>query len=75
MNPMKLMQIRGMADKFKQNHPRIPDFFNAVAKQVDEGSVIEMTLTTSEGRTLRANIRVNADDMALLREIDEAFVK
>ena len=39
MNPMKLMQIRGMADKFKQNHPRIPDFFNAVAKQVDEGSV------------------------------------
>lgn len=75
MNPMKLMQIRGMADKFKKNHLRIPDFFNAVAKQVDEGSVIEMTLTTSEGKTLRANIRVNADDMALLREIDEAFVK
>lgn len=75
MNPMKLMQMKGLADKFKANHPKIPGFFNAVAGAAEEGSVLEMKLTGADGKTLCANIRITADDMALLREINEAVVK
>lgn len=71
MNPMKLMQIKGMVDRFKVNHPRIPGFFNAVANEVAEGSVIEMKMTSPEGKELFANIRVNAGDMELLKQINE----
>lgn len=68
---MKLMQIKGMVERFKTNHPRIPGFFNAVANEVEEGSVIEMKLISPAGRELCANIRVNAEDMELLKQINE----
>ena len=71
VNPMKLMQIKGMVDRFKANHPRIPGFFNAAANSIAEGTVIEMSVTDPEGKTLCANIRVNAEDMELLRQLAE----
>lgn len=72
VNPMKLMQLKGMMDKFKENHPRIPGFFNAAACSVREGSIIEMTVTDPEGKRLCANIKVTAADMELLHQV-EAF--
>lgn len=68
---MKLMQLKGMVERFRTNHPRIPGFFNAVAKEVAEGSVIEMKMISPEGKELFANIRVNAEDMELLKQINE----
>ena len=70
MNPLYMMQIKGMLDKFRKNHPKVQNFFAAAAKSVDEGSVIEMKLTTSQGKTLCSNIRVNTDDMELIRQIN-----
>ena len=69
INPMKLMQLKGMGERFKQNHPRIPGFFNAAMDSIREGRVIEMSVTDPEGRKLCANIRVTADDMEMLRQL------
>ena len=71
INPIKLMQIKGMGERFQKNHPRIPGFFNAAMGSVREGSVIEMSVTDPEGKKLCANIRVTADDMDMLRQLAE----
>lgn len=71
INPMKLMKFREMGERFKANHPRIPAFLEAAVKGVDEGSIIEMTVTDPQGKTICTNMRVTADDMAMLRELQE----
>lgn len=71
VNPMKIMQVKGMVEQFQKNHPRIPGFFNAAAESIEEGSVVEMVVTSPEGKSLRANIRVTQEDMQLLKEIKE----
>lgn len=67
-NLMKLMQFKQMGERFRANHPRIPGFFEAAFGSIREGSVIEMTVTDPEGKTICANIRVTAEDMEMLRE-------
>lgn len=67
-NPMKLMRFKEMGERFRANHPRIPGFFEAAFHSIREGSVIEMTVTDPEGKTICANIRVTAEDMEMLRE-------
>ncbi|MCC8065868.1 MAG: hypothetical protein LIO94_02015 [Clostridiales bacterium] len=67
INPMMLMQMKGMYEQFQNNHPRIVPFLNAASEAVDEGSVISVEMTTSEGKKLYTNIRVNASDMEMIR--------
>ncbi len=67
------MKLKGMGERFKANHPKIPGFFDAAVRSIREGSVIEMTVTDPEGRVLRTNMRVTADDIAMLNEAKEAF--
>lgn len=72
VNPMKLMQLRGLEDQFKKNHPRVEPFFAAAAAAVDEGTVIDVTMTTAAGDTLRTNLRVSAEDMEMIQKLKEA---
>lgn len=74
-NPMMLMKIKGLFDRFQKNHPKVPMFFQAAAKAIDEGSVIEITVTTSDGKNLCTNMRVNADDVALVNDIKDLVQK
>lgn len=69
MNPMALMKIKGMLDKFKQNHPKVPLFFNAASMAIDEGSIIEVNVTTSTGKNLCTNMKVTADDLDMVRQL------
>lgn len=73
VNPMKLMRFKEMGERFRTNHPRIPGFFDAAMNSIREGTVIEMTVTDPDGKKLCANIRVNAEDMEMLREAQQAF--
>ncbi|MCD8105938.1 MAG: hypothetical protein LUF35_13320 [Lachnospiraceae bacterium] len=72
INPMKLMQLRGMEDQVKNSHPKLDLFFAAASAAVDEGTIVEVKMTTSTGETLRTNIRVNADDMEMIKKLKEA---
>lgn len=75
INPMKLMKLKEMGERFKANHPRVPAFFEAAVGGIGEGSIIEMSVTDPQGKKICANIRVTADDMAMLREAQEAFTQ
>lgn len=69
LNPMAMMRIKGLMEKFRDNHPKVPLFFNAAAQSIDEGSIIEINVTTSDGRNLCTNMKVTADDLEMFKEL------
>lgn len=69
MNPMMLMQMKGMLDTFTKNHPKVPMFFNAAAQSINEGSVIEMSVVSPDGKKICTNMRVTADDLKLVEQL------
>ncbi|MDE6024013.1 MAG: hypothetical protein K2G45_01020 [Lachnospiraceae bacterium] len=73
MNPMGLMKIKGLVDRFKVNHPKVPKFFAAASSSIDVDSIIEINLTTADGKNLCTNMKVSADDMELIKQLSEAI--
>jgi hypothetical protein len=72
MNPAKLFKIKASWDKFIENHPKFPQFMNAVRSNgIDEGSIIEVTITTAEGKNFSTNIKVTQSDKEMLSELTE----
>ena len=62
-----LQKIKGCMDHFRANHPKFPLFINAVSQEaMKEGTVIEITVTTPEGKNYCSNIKLQADDMELI---------
>lgn len=75
MNPMAILQIKSLLDKFKNNHPKIPMFFSAASQSIDENSIIEIKVTTAEGQNLITNMKVTSDDIELFKELKEKMMK
>lgn len=75
MNPMAILQIKSLLDKFKNNHPKIPMFFSAAAQSIDENSIIEIKVTTAEGQNLITNMKVTSDDIELFKGLKEKMMK
>ncbi len=71
MNPMALMKIKGLFDKFQSNHPKVPMFFKAASQAVGEGSIIEINVTTAEGKNLCTNMKVTKEDLELIEQIKQ----
>lgn len=69
MNPMALMKIKSMVEKFRSNHPKIFPFFNAVSKKIGVDSILEIKLTTANGENIVGNIKVTQEDIDLITEI------
>ncbi len=72
MNPAKILKLKGAWDKFTQNHPKFPMFMNAIRSQgIEEGAVIEIIITSPEGKALSTNIKVSQSDKELFTELVE----
>ena len=71
MNPKMLMQMKSLLTKFRQNHPKVPMFFSAASRAINEGSVIEISLTTAEGKELCTT----QDDLEMVRTLAEMASK
>ena len=70
MNLGNLMQLKNSWATFTQNHPKFPAFCNAVSRRgIREGSILEVTYISPEGEKLTTNIKIQASDIELLREI------
>lgn len=70
MNPMKLLQLKNMWDGFVSRHPKFPYFLKAVSESgIKEGTILELQVTTPEGKTFTSNIKVLKEDVAVLKEI------
>lgn len=71
MNPMGLMKIKGLLTSFSQNHPKILPFFQAATKAINVDSIIEITVTTAEGKTLCTNMKVKPEDVELFNQLKD----
>ncbi len=69
MNPVELMKIKGLFDKFKANHPKVPMFFQKASTSIGVDSIIEITVTTASGETLCTNMKVKQEDLELVEQI------
>ncbi len=76
LNPMKLLKLKSSWDTFVNNHPKFPNFLNAVNKNaMEEGTIIEIKVTTLEGKTISSNVKLNQTDMNLFHELSDLFSK
>lgn len=75
MNPMSIMRLKPLFEKFRNNHPKVPLFFAAASQSVGEGSVIEIKVIAPDGKNLVTNMKVTSDDLALIAELRETFKK
>lgn len=65
-----LQKLKSGIDRFRANHPKFPLFLKAVSQDaLKEGSVIEISVTTPEGKNYCSNVRLNADDMELMETL------
>lgn len=70
MNPMALLKMKKSWDTFCGNHPRFPAFLQAVQSAgIKEGTIIEVTITTPEGRSMTTNVRITASDLQVYEDI------
>lgn len=71
LNQLAMLQkLKSSIDRFRANHPKFPLFLKAVSQDaLREGSVIEISVTTPEGKNYCSNVRLNADDMELMETL------
>ena len=73
MNPMNLLKLKPAWDQFRSNHPKLIQFIKASAREdvMDEGTLIEINIKTSAGKSLSSNIRVRQSDLEFLRALKD----
>ncbi len=70
MNPMDLIGLKEQALAFREHHPKFISFLQAVSKRnITEGTVMEVTITTPDGESLSANLKLNASDIRLIHTL------
>lgn len=64
MNPTAILKAKKSWETFCANHPRFPAFLQAVqASGLREGTIIEVSVTTPEGKVLTTNVKLTESDM------------
>lgn len=70
-NQLSLMQkLKNELNAFRLNHPKFPLFLKAVSQDaLTEGTVIEISVTTPEGKNYCSNIKLKAEDMEFINSL------
>ena len=76
MNPFDIVKIKQRFDTFSKDHPKVVPFFRVIGeKGLTEGTVLELKCTTPDGQDYVSNIRVNQNDIELMRELASMGMK
>ena len=69
-NTNVLMKLMNARNTFSANHPKFVAFLETVTRQgVQEGCVLEVTVTRPDGKVITGNMRVTQSDLELLQEL------
>ena len=71
VNPMQLLKLKERFGIFQNQHPRVIPFFGAAKNSVREGAVLELKVTSPEGKELVTNIRLTPEDMETIEVLRE----
>ena len=75
MNPMAVVKLKPLLEKFRENHPRIPQFMQTAASGMEEGGALDLKVTKAAGQKIEASIKLNADDIELLNALRELLAQ
>lgn len=72
MNPASIMKLMSAKAQFEKNHPKFMAFVSTVfSRPMEEGTVLEVTVTRPGEEPVTANIKVLQSDLELLAELKE----
>lgn len=75
-NANMIFQMKSMWDRFERNHPKFPKFIKAVGTEcIEPGTVIEISVTKANGENITSNIKLNEEDMELIRLMKDMAVQ
>lgn len=70
INPGSIFKMKGLWDRFVDNHPKFPMFLNACkGSDLGAGTIIEIHLTTADGKDLTTNVKLTESDVELFEEL------
>ena len=65
-----LPKMKNAMDTFRRNHPKFPLFLNAVSQDaLVEGTIIEINVTTPEGKNYCTNVKLKSSDLELMETL------
>ena len=72
MNPASILKLISAKAQFESSHPKFMAFIKKVfSVPMEEGTVVEITVTAPGGDPLTANIKVQQSDLELFAELWE----
>ena len=69
MNFGSMLQLKNAWNTFIGNHPKFPRFLRAAGSCISKDTIIEIKVTTAEGRVLETNLKVKESDIDLLKSL------
>ena len=73
-NPAKLLRLKRMWDGFAGRHPKLLRYLAYISdNSLEEGAILDITVIDPQGKSLRSNARLTAEDVDFLKEIREAL--
>lgn len=69
MNIGSFMQIKKSWDTFTSNHPKFPKFLQAASTAIKPDTIIEIKVTTAEGKVIETNLKVRESDIELVKNL------
>lgn len=72
MNPASMIKLMSAKKQFTDNHPKFAAFMQAMfSSGIEEGTVLEITVTKPGERPVTTNMRVQKSDLDLLQSLKE----
>ncbi|MBR1693609.1 MAG: hypothetical protein IJ711_12680 [Lachnospiraceae bacterium] len=71
INPAMILKIKSAWDAFTANHPKFPHFLKAAQNSIEEGSIIEISITNREGKKIDTNLLVKQEDLDLFQSLKD----
>ena len=69
-NPAKLLQLKKQYSAFLERHPKFMRYLAYITDNyMEEGTVMDVTVTDTHGKSLHGNAKLTAEDVAFLKEV------
>ena len=62
-----IQKLKSDVNRFRANHPKFPAFLDTIQKNaMQNGTIVEITVTTPDGRRYESNLKLKQEDLDLL---------
>lgn len=67
-----LQKFKSSMEQFRRSHPKFQPFINTVSKNaLMEGTIIEIHVSTPEGKNYCSNIKLKKEDIELIHTLQD----